>query len=68
MRNRAKQPASDDGVRRGRGRPRKDDPATPDSIRFTREQRRVIREWQTKNAIPTFSGAVHALLARALGE
>lgn len=53
---------------RGRGRPRKEDPATPDSIRFTEAQRAAIREWQTANGIPTFSGAVHALIARGLGE
>lgn len=53
---------------RGRGRPRKDDPATPDSIRFTEAQRAAIREWQAAHGFTTFSAAVHELIARGLGE
>lgn len=54
--------------KRGRGRPRKKDPATPDSVRFNKAQRALIRAWQAKHELPTFSGAVHALIARGLGE
>lgn len=59
---------SADSTRRPRGRQRKDDPATTQPIRFTEAQRSVIREWQARHEIPTFSGAVHALIARGLGE
>jgi hypothetical protein len=55
-------------TKRGRGRPRKDDPATPDSIRFTKAQRAAIHKWQADHEVPTFAGAVHALIARGLGE
>lgn len=54
--------------KRGRGRPRKEDPGTPDSIRFTEAQRAAIREWQAAHNFTTFSAAVHELIARGLGE
>lgn len=54
--------------RLGRGRPRKEDPATNESIRFTKAQKAEIKKWQAKHNLTTFAGTVHALIARGLGE
>lgn len=54
--------------KRGRGRPRKEDPATNETIRFTEAQRALVVAWQVKHGLPTFAATVHALIARGLGE
>jgi hypothetical protein len=54
--------------KRGRGRPRKEDPAVSRSIRFTRAQEALIEQWQRAHGLRDFTAALRALVARGLGE